>query len=77
VLHFGAIKENIKLSQYEAYITRKVVKEPFHCHILLFQNNRLDVIARVNDEVLPACQKPAIIYIIITNNTTGGGGHRK
>jgi len=37
-------------------MTRKVVKEPFNCHLLLFQENRLDVIARVNEEILPACQ---------------------
>jgi len=50
------IKQMIKLSQYEAYLTRKVVKEAFHCHLLLFQDNKLDVIARVNEEILPACQ---------------------
>jgi len=50
------IKQTVKLSQYEAYLTRKVVKEAFHCHLLLFQDNKLDVIARVNEEILPACQ---------------------
>jgi len=50
------IKQMIKLSQYEAYLTRKVVKEAFHCHLLLFQDNKLDVIARVNETILPACQ---------------------
>jgi len=57
------IKEIINLSQYDAYITRKVVKGAFHCHLLLFQDNRLDVIARVNDEVLPACQKLKTVQI--------------
>jgi len=47
----------IKLSQYEAYITRKVVEEAFHCHLLLLQDDKLDIIARVNDEILPARQK--------------------
>jgi len=51
------IKEIIRLSHYEAYMTRKVVNEAFHCHLLLFQDDRLDVIARVNEELLPACQK--------------------
>jgi len=51
------IKEVIRLSHYAAYMTRKVVKEAFHCHLLLFQDNRLDVIARVNDQIMPACQK--------------------
>jgi len=51
------IKEIIRLSQYEAYMTRKVVSQAFHCHLLLFQDNRLDVIARVNKEILPAYQK--------------------
>jgi len=50
------IKQMIKLSQYEAYMTRKVVHKAFHCHLLLFQDNKLDVIARVNEEILPACQ---------------------
>jgi len=52
------IKQVIKLSQYEAYLTRKVVKEAFHCHLLLFQDNKLDVIARVNENILPGCQHP-------------------
>jgi len=51
------IKESIRLSYYEAYMTRRVVKEAFHCHLLFFENNRLDVIARVNDQIMPACQK--------------------
>jgi len=51
------IKEIIRLSHYEAYMTRKVVSEAFHCHLLLFQDNRLDVIARVNDQIMPVCQK--------------------
>jgi len=38
-------------------MTRKVVSQAFHCHLLLFQDNRLDVIARVNKELLPAYQK--------------------
>jgi len=50
------IKQIIQLSQYKAYMSRKVVKEAFHCHLLLFQDNKLDVIARVNEEILPACQ---------------------
>jgi len=36
---------------------RKVVKEAFHCHLLLFQDNRLYIIARVNEGILPAYQK--------------------
>jgi len=55
--HTTQIKEIIRLSHYEAYRTRKVVSQPFHCHLLLFQDNRLDVIARVNEEILPAYQK--------------------
>jgi len=51
------IKKIIRLSHYEAYMTRRVVREAFHCHLLLFQDNRLDVIARVNDQIMPACQK--------------------
>jgi len=57
------IKEIVKLSQYEAYMTRKVLKEAFYCHLLLFQDNRLDFIARVNEEVLPACQKLKTVSI--------------
>jgi len=57
------IKEIVKLSQYDAYMTRKVVKEAFHCHLLLFQDNRVDVIARVNEEILPACQKLKTVSI--------------
>jgi len=33
-------------------MTRKVVKEAFHYHLLLFQDKRLDVIARVNVKIL-------------------------
>jgi len=51
------IKEMRRLSQYEAYITRKVVTEAFHCHLLLLQDDKLDIIARVNSEILPALQK--------------------
>jgi len=50
-------EEIIRLSHYEAYMTKKVVKEAFHCHLLLFQEDRLDVIARVYEEILPVCQK--------------------
>jgi len=51
------IKTSIKLSQYEAYVTRKVLRKDFHCHLLLLQDNKLDVIARINDQILPASQK--------------------
>jgi len=44
-------------------MTRKVVKEAFHCHLLLFQDNRLDVVARVNEKILPACQKLKSVQI--------------
>jgi len=57
------MKETIKLSQYKAYITRKVFEQAFHCHLLLFQDNRLDLIARVNYEALPACQKLKTVQI--------------
>jgi len=59
------IKQVIRLSQYEAYLTRKVVKEAFHCHLLLFQDNKLDFIARVNEEILPACQNSTSTTVLL------------
>jgi len=38
-------------------MTRKVVSQAFHCHLLLFQDYKLDFIARVNEDILPAYQK--------------------
>jgi len=57
------IKEVISLALYEAYITRKVVSKDFHCHLLLLQNNKMDVIAKVNNEILPASQKQKITSV--------------
>jgi len=51
------IRQVVNLSQYEAHITRKVVKKDFHCHLLLLQNNKLDIIAKINNKILPARQK--------------------
>jgi len=51
------IKEAIKLSQYKAYVTRKVFKKKIHCHLLLLQDNKMDIIAKGNDQILPASQK--------------------
>jgi len=54
-----SIEEAKRLSQYEAYLTRRVLRKDFHCHLLLLPDNKLDIIARINDQILPASQKQA------------------
>jgi len=46
------IKQQINLSQREAYIVRQVMRKNFHCHLLLLQGNKLDNIAKINQKIL-------------------------
>jgi len=62
------IREIVRLSQYEAYMTRKMVSQAFHCQLLLFQDNRLDVIARVNKKILSAYRKIKTVPIPLGYN---------
>jgi len=64
------IKQSIRLSQYEAYWTRKVLKKDFHCHLLLLQDSKLDLIAKINNQILPSTlpqklQKTSPEYTIV------------
>jgi len=57
------IKQQMNLSQREAYIVRHVVSKDFHCHLLLLQDNKLNNIAKINQKILLAKKKPKNIQM--------------